>query len=112
MKYEEFLESIKGVATQLSQIHQQIVQLQEPVVGRLILSHSRDQQAIEQTLDRLLDVACCDAGLKLFRRLCRYYWTINPEATASYINAYREMWDTEDSEVAEADLHDAKAGDA
>ena len=111
MKYEEFLESIKGVATQLSQIHHQIVELQEPVVEQLIVSHSRDQQAIEQTLDRLLDVACCDAGLKLFRRLCRHYWTINPEATASYINAYREMWDSEDSEVAEADLGDANAGD-
>ena len=72
MKYEEFLESMKGVASQLSKIHQQIVQLQEPVVEQLIVSRSRDQQAIEQTLDRLLDVACCDAGLKLFRRLCRH----------------------------------------
>ena len=112
MKYEEFLESMKSVATQLTQIHQQIVQLQEPVVEQLILSQSCDKQSIEQTLDRLLDVACCDAGLKLFRRLCRHYWTINPESTASYIHAYREMWDSEDGEVGEADLGDAKAGDA
>ena len=112
MKYEEFLESIKGVATQLSQIHHQIVELQEPVVEQLIVSHSRDQQAIEQTLDRLLDVACCDAGLKLFRRLCRHYWTINPEATASYINAYREMWDREHDDKADSDLSNTKADDA
>jgi len=112
VKYEEFLESIKGVATQLSQIHQQIIQLPEPVVERLIATQSRDRPALEQVLDRLLDVACSNAGLKLFRRLCRYYWTINPETTASYINAYREMWDSEDSEVAEADLGDAKGGDA
>ena len=98
MKYEEFLESMKGVATQLSQLHLQMAQQQEPVVEQLILSQSRDQQAIEQTLDRLLDVACCDAGLRLFRRLSRYYWTINPEATVGYVNAYREMWDSEDSD--------------
>jgi hypothetical protein len=32
----------------------------------------------------------------LYRRLCRHYWQFNPEATVSYINAYREMWDSED----------------
>ncbi|MEZ6034552.1 MAG: hypothetical protein R3C17_15760 [Planctomycetaceae bacterium] len=61
------------------------------MVGHLITTNSRDPTAIEQTLDRLLDVACHDAGLALFRRLCRYYWTINPEATASYVLAYRDM---------------------
>ena len=112
MKYEEFLESMKGVATRLSQLHQQIAQKQEPVVEQLISTQSRDKQKIEQTLDRLLDVACCDAGLKLFRRLCRYYWTINPQVTVDYVDAYREMWDSEDEVEAQCDLGDAKAGDA
>ncbi len=112
MKYEDFFETVSGLATQISSLHLQIANQQEPVVKHLIATKSRDTKAIEQTLDRLLDVACCDAGLKLFRRLCRHYWTINPEATASYINAYREMWDSEDGEVAEADLGDAKGGDA
>ena len=112
MKYEEFLESMKGVATRLSQLHQQMAQQQEPVVEQLILNRSRDKQAIEQTLDRSLDVACCDAGLKLFRRLCRYYWTINPQVAVGYVDAYREMWDSEDKVEAECGLGNAKAGDA
>ncbi len=93
MKYEELFESIKDVAAQLSQLHVQIARQQEPVVRHLIATQSRDEKAIERTLDQLLDVACHDEGLKLFRRLCRYYWDIHPEATAEYINAYRELWD-------------------
>ena len=93
MTYEELLESVSGLAAQVAQLHVQIAKQQEPVVRHLIATKSRDTKAIEQTLDRLLDAACHDAGLTEFRRLCRYYWTINPEATASYVLLYREMWD-------------------
>jgi hypothetical protein len=31
--------------------------------------------------------------LSLYKKLCRYYFAIDPEATVSYVNAYREMWD-------------------
>jgi len=34
-----------------------------------------------------------DEMLLLYRRLCRYLLDIDPEATTSYIQAYREMWD-------------------
>ena len=98
MKYEELLEPIKDVAAPLSQLHAQIARQQEPVVRHLIANQSRDTTAIERTLDQLLDVACHDDGLKLFRRLCRYYWDIHPEATAEYINAYRELWDDQQDE--------------
>ena len=33
--------------------------------------------------------------LLLYKKLCRYYWDIDPYATAFYINLYREMWDNE-----------------
>ena len=93
MKYEELVETITGLATHITQLQMLAVQQQKPVVEHLIRTRSRDVNAIEQTLDRLLDVACHDAGLELFRRLCRYYWTINPESTAVYVLAYRDMWD-------------------
>ena len=35
--------------------------------------------------------------LLLFRKLCRYYWEINPQATADYVNFYRRMWDDDSS---------------
>ena len=56
----------------------------------------------EHLLDRLLDCACIPEGLALFRSLCRYYYYLNPAATADYIGAYREMWDNDDTEEANA----------
>ncbi len=32
-------------------------------------------------------------GLQIFKELCRHYWALDPFATATYIDAYREMWD-------------------
>jgi len=35
--------------------------------------------------------------LVLYRKLCRYDFDIDLEATVSYVNAYREMWDEEEA---------------
>lgn len=112
MKYEDFLESVSGLAHQLTALNEQAVGLYRPTVEDLIHTDNRDQAEIERTLDGLLGFCGDDAALMLYRRLCRHYWQYNPEATASYINAYREMWDSEDEVEAECDLANAKAGDA
>jgi hypothetical protein len=31
----------------------------------------------------------------LYKKLCRYYYNIDPQATVEYVNAYRDMWDSE-----------------
>jgi hypothetical protein len=31
--------------------------------------------------------------LTLYRKLCRYYYDIDPKVTAGHIRAYRDMWD-------------------
>ena len=41
----------------------------------------------------MLDFGFDDRILVLFKKLCRYYYAIDPEATASYVYSYREMWD-------------------
>jgi hypothetical protein len=80
----------------LNALNEQAVSVYRPTVEDLIRTDSRDQAAIERTLDGLLGFCGHDAALMLYRRLCRHYWQFNPEATVSYINAYREMWDSED----------------
>lgn len=76
----------------------QAVELYQPEVEQLISSQTTDEHQIQRTLDYLLDF-CFDAQmLLLFKKLCRYYWDINPQATADYINSYREMWDEESKE--------------
>jgi len=52
--------------------------------------------SIFATLDRLLDFCFFEPMVQLFRRLCRYYYDIDPNATASYVYTYREMWDSEE----------------
>jgi hypothetical protein len=74
-----------------------------PVARRLIQSRSTDIQEIEHTLDHLLDVACIPEGLAPFKALCRHYYGINPVATVSYVHAYREMWDSEETAQKEAE---------
>jgi hypothetical protein len=39
--------------------------------------------------------------LSLYKKLCRYYFKINPEVTASYVYAYRDMWDEGEADKGE-----------
>jgi hypothetical protein len=62
-------------------------------VEAILKVQSRDIRRIEQSLDGMLDFCFDDAMLVLYKRLCRYYYDIDPQAAASYVYAYREMWD-------------------
>lgn len=62
-------------------------------VEAILKAQSRDSRRIERCLDGMLDFCFDDDMLLLYRKLCRYYFAIDPEATVSYVQAYREMWD-------------------
>lgn len=87
---------IRSLAATLNDLHRQRVAALAPIAQNLIRSQSREAQEIEHTLDHLLDCACIPEGLALFKALCRYYYAINPAATAGYVHAYRDMWDSEE----------------
>ena len=63
------------------------------LVNSIIASQTTDVNHISHTLDYMLGFCFDDQMLLLYRRLCRYLYDIDKETTASYINAYREMWD-------------------
>jgi hypothetical protein len=86
---------IRSLAATLHALHQQRAALLAPIAEQLIREKSRNAAEIEQTLDHLLDCACIPEGLAPFKALCRYYYGINPAATASYVHGYRDMWDSE-----------------
>jgi hypothetical protein len=90
-----------AVIASLQALHQQAVEAQTPTVREILQNASRDVRLIEHTLDPLLDHACISRGLALFKSLSRLYWRLNPQATASYINHYREMWDSYDKSKTE-----------
>jgi hypothetical protein len=86
----------------LQTLHQKAIDALEPTVQELVRSGSSDAQRIEHTLDQLLNHACTPEGLTLFKILCRHFWTIDPQATSSYVQAYREMWDEDEQNDSEA----------
>ena len=68
-------------------------------VNAIIQSGERDTQRIEHQLDHILGLCCDPDMLVVFKRLCRYYYGMDPVAAAGYVHAYREMWDMPDEMV-------------
>jgi hypothetical protein len=109
--YNDLLQSLKEAAVGLKALSQHAAIEYAPIVERIIRTRSQDVADIERTLDGLLGFCGYEPALRQYRKLCRYYWGLNPVNTASYINVYREMWDSEDDTEAEGELGDGKAGD-
>ena len=93
---DDLFQSVSSIARQMQGLSQTAASQYEPVVEAIVRSRSRDVNHIEHTLDHLLGFCHSPAPLALFKRLCRYYWTLDPAATARQIHAYREMWDSDE----------------
>ena len=94
--YLELLDTLSAAIAPLQALHQQAIEALVPTVQGILSSGSEDVLWIECTLDQLLNHACIPEGLTLFKTLSRHYWQLDPQATAGYINAYRDMWDGDD----------------
>lgn len=92
--YDALYDGIKGIAEHLQALNKQAVREYTPIVEDIINSRCRDTDHIEHTLDGLVSFCGYAPAVEIFRKLCRYYWQIDPSATASYVEAYREMWDS------------------
>ena len=67
-------------------------------IENIIKHNISDNMQIERKLDEMLDILSfyeTDDTLLTFRKLCKYYFDINPQATVDYINYYREQNDPE-----------------
>jgi len=87
--------SIKDLAQSLLRLSQRAAQEYGQIVEQILRSQCRDVSHIERTLDGLLDVCGYAPAVEHYRRLCRYYYNIDPVAATSYVHAYREMWDSD-----------------
>ncbi|MDP2600593.1 MAG: hypothetical protein Q8P84_07690, partial [Deltaproteobacteria bacterium] len=72
----------------------QIVELYAPEVKNILLTRNRDEHRICKALDTMLDYCFDPTMLALFKKLCRHYYFIDPVGAASYVYAYRDMWDS------------------
>ena len=87
---------IIGLVGAVHDLQERAAKEYKPVVDDILRIRSRDTQAIEHTLDGLLDFCGHEPVLQLYKKLCRHYWDIDPAATADYVNAYREYWDSDE----------------
>jgi len=92
---DDMINAIKGLAQNQQDLAQQAYNSFLPEVENIIKNKIVNNNTIELLLDYMLDFCFDDKMLSLYKKLCRYYWEINPQATAVYINYYRERWDCE-----------------
>ena len=89
-------DTLHSLAAQMKALFSQANTLANAEVDDILQSRDRDTRRIEHQLDHMLGFCCDPDMLLVFKRLCRYYYGIHPQATADYVHAYREMWDTPD----------------
>ena len=92
---DDLVRSISELAKARNQLAHQAEQQYAPEVEDVLRTQCRDPRRIERLLDGILDFCFDPAMLCLYKKLCRYYFEIDPRATASYVYAYRDMWDDE-----------------
>lgn len=93
---KEIIEIAKSIKALQKVAVQNTLLICKPKVENIINSNCKDENFIEHTLDALCEVAFDNDVLILFKKLCRYYYRINPVATAEQIQFYRDMWDSDE----------------
>lgn len=86
-------EPIHALAIQLQALASQASRDAAIEVDAIINFGERDSNRIQHLLDHMLNFCFHPIMLSEFKRLCRYYYPIDPEATADYIHIYWEMWE-------------------
>ena len=93
---DDLVQSIGEIARARDQLARQAEKQYALEVEDILRTQCRDPRRIERLLDGMLDFCFDTAMLCLYKKLCRYYFEIDPRATASYVYAYRELWDDEE----------------
>ena len=92
-------DNLHPLAGQIVALFRQAVPIAKAEVDSIIQSGEQGTQRIEHQLDHMLGLCCDPDMLVVFKRLCRYYYGIDPVAAVGYVQAYREMWDGPDEVV-------------
>ena len=99
---ETLMEELRPLIETREQLAHEAETLYSVKVGAIIRERCRDANSIDLLLDSMLSFCFDDQILTLYKKLCRYYFTIDPGATANHIYAYRDMWDDDYEPESEA----------
>ena len=95
MKNQKAPNDIETILKELKSLAKESLPIFSSMVDDIIIWNCKDENHIELTLDRLLDFCFDDENLLLYKKLCRYYLTINPIATEDYVKFYFEIYGEE-----------------
>ncbi len=87
-------EGIFRIAEQIFQLKQKAYEVYLPLVED-VCNRIVSEDELAHLLDYLLDFACDEKILGLYKRVCRRYLYIYPSCIKSYVQAYRKMWEDE-----------------
>ncbi|SPD73301.1 hypothetical protein PITCH_A180003 [uncultured Desulfobacterium sp.] len=97
-EYQDLVKRVGELARYGQKLAHQAVGQYSVELDAILKTRSRDPRRIERCLDGMLDFCFDDRMLVLYKKLCRYYFDIDPEATVFYVNSYREMWDEQEGD--------------
>ena len=83
-------ERIYQIAEQIIEIHQKAYEVYLPLVED-VCSGTVSEAELSHLLDYLLDFACDEKILVLYKKVCRRYLYTYPDCIKFYVEAYREM---------------------
>jgi len=92
---DDLVQSIGEIALAGSRLARQAEKQYALEIEDILRTQSCDPRRIEHLLDGILDFGFDAAMVRLYKKLCRYYFEIDPRETTSYVYAYRDMWDEE-----------------
>ncbi len=90
------LDNIYKIADQIVELQKISILQYTPIVDGIIRRKECDVEEICRTLDGVLDFAGTDDGLALFKRLCAYLYTVDPQAAVDYVEIYRDHYVRDD----------------
>ena len=90
---ENAIKEIKNLFVQLNDLLKQNLPPLKSRVDYVIKRKIDDYNQLDRLLNDLFDYTQIDEGLVVFKRLCRYCYSIYPALVVSYIESYREIYD-------------------
>ena len=91
-------ESIFQIAEQINQLRKEAYDIYLPLVND-VCRREVSEKELSHLLDYLLDFACDEKILVLYKRVCRRYLYMYPNCIKFYIEEYRAMWEDEKKNV-------------
>lgn len=91
-------ERIYQIAEQIVEIHKKVYEAYLPLVED-VCSRTVSETELSHLLDYLLDFACDEKILGLYKKVCRRYLYTYSSCVKFYVEAYRETWEDKEKEL-------------